>query len=339
MSQAVYELLQRHPDCLDNALLIGNGADFPPGWLALLKQRKTHWLCWDWQTYQAAQALGEAAVTFAVPQQHIREQQPQRIILLWPKAKMLALNLVELIASQLPADNTEVYVVGANDAGGKSIGKACQPFTQHNEKLDSARRCSLWRLQLSAQPEQNWLKKAASFPHQQHSYLTLPGVFSHGKLDSGTRVLLEHLPAPAHGRLLDLGCGSGVIGLSLKKVQPALDVTLADVDAFALRSAELNSMRLGLETTVVASNGLASIEGRFDYIISNPPFHQGKETDYRFAENLLRQAKQHLVNDGQLWIVANRHLGYEEWAQQHFQQCEQMAQQEGFKILCLSQPR
>lgn len=337
MSLAAYELLQRHPDLLDHSLIIGNGAECPPEWQQQLKDSNSHILTWDWQTHQQYQALDSTHKQFAMPQNQIRELQPKHIILLWPKAKTLALSLIELLASQV--ENSVVYAVAANDAGGKSIGKACADWVSDAEKIDSARRCSLWQLTLLPQAPMNWLKKAESFVHNQQSYLTLPGVFCHGKLDVGTRVLLEHLPAPAHGKVLDLGCGSGVIGLSLKHQQPALELTLADVDAFALRSAELNSMRMGLSTQVVASDGLQHIDGRFDFIISNPPFHQGKDTDYRFAQTLFQQAKQHLVGDGQLWIVANRHLPYEDWGQQYFASCEVLAQQEGFKILCLSQAK
>lgn len=333
MSQPVYELLQRHPDLLKRALIIGNGAELASNWQQQLVENDARILTWDWQTFNNYNQLNPDHKQFAMPQNDCFDWQPDHIIVLWPKSKHLAKGLIQFISSN--ADRC--FAVAANDAGGKSIGKACADFTQNSEKLDSARRCSLWQLDLIRSDSFNWLKQAQSFTWHEQAYMTLPGVFSHGKLDIGTRVLLEHLPAPAHGKLLDLGCGSGVIGLSLKQQQNALDVTLADVDAFALRSAQLNSMRLGLAADVTASDGLHQIDGRFDYIISNPPFHQGKETNYHFAEELFQQAKKHLVADGQLWIVANRHLAYEEWAQQSFASVEILAQQDGFKILCLSQ--
>ena len=335
MSQAVYELLQRHPHLLEDALIIGNGDTFPAGWQTLLRDNNSQVLTWDWQTWQAYSELAPEKKEFAIPQAQVEAFRDKTIILLWPKAKALALSLIELIASQA----SECYAVAANDAGGKSIAKACQDLTVSSEKTDSARRCSLWQLQLQPQNDFNWLRRAQSFNWNDQAYLTLPGVFSHGKLDVGTQVLLQHLPAPAHGKLLDLGCGSGIIGLSLKQQQPKLEVTLADVDAFALRSAQLNSMRLGAESHTQASDGLQNIDGRFDYIISNPPFHQGKDTDYQFAQQLFQQAGQHLVADGQLWLVANRHLPYEDWAQASFASVELLAQQQGFKILCLSQVR
>lgn len=333
MSQAVYELLLRHPDLLTDATIVGNGSELPANWLAKLRECNSRVLTWDWQTYLAYHSVEEDHKTFAMP--HNQLANSKNVILLWPKSKLLAQQLVTVIASQ----TSQCYIAGANDAGGKSIGKACAEIAEESEKLDSARRCSLWHMKLPKQEPINWLRQAQSFTWKNNAYMTLPGVFNHGKLDTGTRVLLEHLPAPSHGKLLDLGCGSGVIGLSLKVTESALDITLSDVDAFALRSAELNAMRLGIKADVIASDGLQHIDGRFDYIISNPPFHQGKDTDYSFAEKLFIRAKLHLVADGQLWIVANRHLAYEEWAQQHFHQVEVLAQQDGFKILCLSMAR
>lgn len=323
-----YELLLRHPELItENTIILGANADLPAGWLSLLKEAGAQVLTWDFLTQQAHQALDN--VKFAMPQV-VDLESAERIILLWPKAKQHALALIQLIANV----HTECWVVGANNAGGKSIGKNVAKLA-NAEKVDAARHSNLWKLSLEPATQFNWLQLASSFNHQGKSYITLPGVFSQGKLDVGTSVLLEHLPAPSTGKLLDLGCGSGVIGLSMKAQQPALEVTLADVDAFALQSARLNSMRLNLPVEVIASDGLSQVEGKFDYIFTNPPFHQGKETDYRFAQQLFRQAKQHLVEEGQLWLVANSHLAYEEWAKEHFSQVEVMTQEKGFKLICV----
>lgn len=324
-----YQLLLRHPQLLDsNTLIIGAAAELPPQWHTLVQQQGVQILTWDWQTAQAYAPLAEPQVTFAVPNsQHLANA--QRIILLWPKAKPLALTLIKKIAEQ----HTECWIVGANDAGGKSIHKATAELAAVASKEDSARHCSLWKLELKPQPAVNWLSLAQSFHYLDNAYLTLPGVFNHGQLDTGTAVLLEYLPAPRTGKLLDLGCGSGVIGLSMKARENALDVTLADVDALALQSTRLNAARLGLSVEVLASDGLAEVSGKFDYIVSNPPFHQGKDTNYGFAQQLLAQAQQHLVHEGQLWLVANRHLPYEEWAKEHFANVEVMAQERGFKII------
>ena len=331
---AVYDLLLRHIDLLTpKTTVLGSAKDFSGEWLSVVKKNELQINTWDWLTAQAYQGhIDNKLITFGLPTTD--QLQDRTVILLWPKAKPFAQALIQLIATTAK----RCYVVAANDAGGKSIGSACKEFSSSTTKLDSARHCSLWSIDLTPVTKFNWLAMGRSFKWDAADYLTLPGVFSHGSLDSGTSVLLEHLPAPAHGRLLDLGCGSGVIGLSLKKRSPSLEVVLTDVDAFALRSAQLNSMRLALPVEILHSDGLTAIDGRFDFIITNPPFHQGKNTDYQFAQNLFKQAKQHLVKDGQLWLIANRHLGYEEWAQEAFDHVEVMVQEKGFKLICAQEP-
>ncbi|WP_430460066.1 methyltransferase [Thalassolituus sp. LLYu03] len=330
MSGAVYELLQRHPHLLTpSTLIIGAEAELPGGFASQMKASGSRLLTWDQLTANSFRPLGDK-VSLTVPQP-ADVAGAETVVLLWPKSKPLALNLIELIANQ----TTHCWVIGANDAGGKSIGKAVAALCDSAEKTDSARHCNLWHLSLKPATGFNWLKHARSFHFAGQDYLTLPGVFNHGSLDTGTSILLEHVPAPRHGRLLDLGCGSGVIGLSMKKEAPSLKVTLADIDAFALRSVQLNSTRLGLEAEIVSSDGLAGVTGRFDYIMTNPPFHQGKETNYSFARNLFAAARQHLTSDGQIWLIANRHLPYEDWAREYFADAQVMVQEQGFKLLCI----
>jgi len=332
----VYEILQRHPMLLTaNSTIIGSEARFPQGWSDLINAQGVHIATPDLLTAEAYRANADAQnVTFGVPD--VAELHGRVVIVLWPKAKAAGQAIVSMLSQVVD----RCYVVAPNDAGGKSIGSAVKDLATEAGKMDSARHCSLWNVQLKkTDGPANWLRMARSFQAESLSFMTLPGVFGHGKLDRGTALLLEHVPAPAHGKLLDLGCGAGVIGLTMKSRVPALDVTMTDVDAFAIRSAELNSARLGLSADIFASNGLASIEGRYDYIFSNPPFHQGKRTDYEFAATLFRDAKKHLTRDGQLWIVANRHLAYEEWAAEAFRSTEVMVQTEGFKIICASDPK
>ena len=330
MNEAIGELLLRHPDLLSNSrLLCGPSQQLSPEFIAVLREQRLPIYTWSFETQQQLSPYTDTY--FGLPNNDWYQQDNTAWIVCWPKSKELALHLIQWLAAS--GTQAPVYAIAANDAGGKSIGTNTEPFCESIQKLDSARRCSLWQLNVTPTDGFNWLKAAKSFPFLDRSYLTLPGVFNHGKLDLGTALLLEHLPVPHSGKVLDLGCGSGVIGISMKVRQPALDITLSDIDALALRSSELNSLRLQAPATIIASNGLQQIEGKFDYIFSNPPFHSGKETDYRFAQNLFRQARKHLTHEGQLWIVANRHLPYEDWAQEAFGQAEVMVQRDGFKII------
>ena len=331
----VYELLLRHPALLtDRTTLIGAASDIPGEFRTLARAHRLNIQTWDLLTANAWRSFSDdSQVHFGMPDPDaLRDRQ---VIMLWPKAKDFARALLQMLS----AVTDHCHIVAANDAGGKSINSAVKGLATDCTKTDSARHCSLWNLTLPrTESPLNWLREARSVRVEDRDFMTLPGVFGHGKMDIGTALLLEHVPAPGHGSILDLGCGSGVIGLTMKGRNPKLDVTMTDVDAFALRSTQLNSTRLGMESTVMASDGLDQISGRFDIIFSNPPFHQGKRTDYDFARRLLMGAHKHLTRDGQLWIVANRHLAYEDWAKDAFGAVEVMVQANGFKLICMSQP-
>jgi 16S rRNA (guanine1207-N2)-methyltransferase len=143
--------------------------------------------------------------------------------------------------------------------------------------------------------------------------VTLPGVFSHGRLDEGTAFLLSHLPARVEGAVLDFGCGSGVIGASLKSANPGCDVTLVDSNACALLAAERTFRVNGLAVAEIrAVDGIDSVGDRtFDLIVTNPPFHQGIGTDYAVVGRFLESCEQRLNPGGVLLMVANRFLPYE----------------------------
>ncbi|WP_221801012.1 class I SAM-dependent methyltransferase [Oceanobacter mangrovi] len=335
MSQAPYQLLLRHPELFTaNTLVLTAEADFEPQWLTLVRQQGSKIHSWDWAcARQAKLALAAEQVTFGVPATELPDN-TERVILVWPKSKVLATALVQLLA-RTPAHRylPELWVVGANDTGGKSIGNALKALADC-EKQDTARHCSFWSALLKPQTDSfNWLKLAKPTHHDGKDYLSLPGVFSQGSLDKGTALLLQHLPE-LKGRVLDLGCGCGVIGLS--KAAPAASLVMADVDAMALQSAALNSTRMGIAATTVASDGFSDIDGKFDVIVSNPPFHTGKQTDYHVAMELLSQSRAHLKAGGSLWLVANRHLPYEEWAQQYFPNIDMVAHGQAFKVLKFS---
>lgn len=324
----VYDLLtQRHPNLFNNAVLLTAEPSINPSVYEVLRDTNTHMISWHLPLHQEAVAA-QIASTFLLPNTS-DVQGYESAILVWPKSKVLGCALVQLLACQFQ----HIYVVGANNMGGKSIHKACDNWCDDIQKIDSAKHCTLWQLTLTPKESFNWLTHSKAFAWQQQEYITLPGVFSHASLDAGTRLLLSTLPAPSEGSLVDLGCGSGVIGLSLKHTEPALSVTLADIDACALKSAQLNALRQRLDVAVVESDVLSGVEGRVDFVVTNPPFHDSKATSYHFAKRLFDDLKQTLKHDGQLWLVANRHLPYEQWAQETFGTVEIVAQDCGFKVL------
>ena len=138
------------------------------------------------------------------------------------------------------------------------------------------------------------------------TFVSDDGVFSKSTLDFGSRVLLETIiNIPLNGKLLDLGCGLGYMGIMLKKYQPLLNVTMSDVNETATALAKENSELYHQDNTVVISDGFENIKEMFDCIICNPPIRTGKNNIYR----LLTDAINHLNENGVMYIVIRKQQG------------------------------
>ena len=139
-------------------------------------------------------------------------------------------------------------------------------------------------------------------------FTTDAGVFSRGELDAGTRLLLDALPENLSGEILDLGCGWGPVGVSVKAVWPETRVTMTDVNLRALEWSRENAARNGAEATCLESDGFSALDGRsFDAVITNPPIRAGKQVIYR----IFADAQAHLKPGGSLYLVIRKQQGAE----------------------------
>ena len=146
----------------------------------------------------------------------------------------------------------------------------------------------------------------------------LPGVFSRDHMDIGSRVLLEHLPKDIFGNVTDLGCGNGLLGLTIKKRFPDTSLSLTDDSAVAIESARHNFKQHGLTANFLHTDALANSPSEQDWILCNPPFHSGNQILTDIAERMFEQAKKTLVANGKLLVIANRHLPYGKELKKHF---------------------
>ena len=134
------------------------------------------------------------------------------------------------------------------------------------------------------------------------------GVFSKDKIDEGTFAFLKVLvPLRLSGKILDLGCGYGPIGLTIALTSPEARVDLADINTRALALCEENAKKLGLSprVTVLLSNIYENIEGQYNSIVVNPPIRAGKIVTYAMYEG----AFSHLIDGGSLFIVIRKNQG------------------------------
>lgn len=132
------------------------------------------------------------------------------------------------------------------------------------------------------------------------------GVFSHGRLDAGTAVLLRHAPAlPTTGTFLDLGSGAGPIALTMATRSPAASVWAIDTNERARDLTRANAAALGLDQVSVAAPDELPADVRFDIIWSNPPIRVGKAV----LHDLLMAWLLRLAPDGHACLVVHKHLG------------------------------
>jgi len=140
--------------------------------------------------------------------------------------------------------------------------------------------------------------------------ITDNGVFSKNRIDEGSLAFLEVLvPLKLSGKILDLGCGYGPIGLTIALTSPTARVDLADINTRALTLASKNAQLLGLSqrVTCLHSDIYEKIEGPYDSIVVNPPIRAGKKVTY----NMYLGAKQYLIDGGSLYIVIRKAQGAE----------------------------
>ena len=163
------------------------------------------------------------------------------------------------------------------------------------------------------------------------TFVTDAGVFSRDGLDRGTEVLLEALPALS-GRVLDLGCGWGAVGVALGKRYPALDIVMTDINSRAVELARRNLAENGVTAAVLQGDGFDAVEGRFDTIVTNPPIRAGKAVVY----GLFARARDYLEPDGALYVVIRKQQGAPsalKYLKEIYSRAETMDRASGFHVL------
>lgn len=254
-----------------------------------------------------------------------------------PKARAeLALRLD--MASRLLVPDGQLLLVGEKREGVASAVKQLKALAPDAVKIDSARHCQVWcsrRPAYEPGPVSAWLDwHTVTAAGHEFSVAGLPGIFSAGRLDDGTRMLLETLrETPVTGPVLDFACGAGVIGAWLRTgYGPELVIDGVDVQAQAVFCARQTYHRAGVNGRIKASDGLAEVSGQYQSVITNPPFHSGVSTDLSMTTAFLRQVADHLLPAGELRLVANRFLPYADLIEQAIGPVSVLAQDRRFTV-------
>lgn len=309
----------------------------------------------------------------ALPGSHADTDSATLVTVRLPTDK-LSMALAVLEAHRILKTGGECLLAGANNEGAKSAERFMQWVfgntrleaqhsahrlirsvktgseipTSTSEPVEAARRADKASLALlnSALPWQDLNRfhhvsfNVAVGTHKELSLTqaTRPGVFSWEHADHATRLLLEAMDVRAGDRVLDLGCGAGVLGLAAATITDA-PVVLLDADAESLHCAR-ETLRLAGHgstpghVTVHASDVTDAVDGmQFDLVLSNPPFHLGKSVDMELPAAFIHEAWEVLTPGGRLMLVANRRLPYEALIREKFGHVQSVREAAGFKVL------
>ena len=247
-------------------LLVNPAAD------GLTRSLPADWTLWSWD-YASSRGLAGALPEDRLVFSHLCPQVDDldAAILVMPKAIERA---EYALAQMLPllAQGKAVYLVGEKKGGITRAEKLLGRYGAHPEKLDSARHCQLWRVIVDqpAAPFQleDWLQQyELSFDGQPLQLVSLPGVFSHGRLDEGSELLLAELRALPEGRVLDFGCGSGVLSIVMARRNPGCRFELVDIDALAIYCAGQSLALNGIEAEVYPSEDHVIVTTSFSQLV------------------------------------------------------------------------
>ena len=162
--------------------------------------------------------------------------------------------------------------------------------------------------------------------------------FGGAALDRGSRLLLEGLAGawPEAARIVDLGCGTGVLGVSAALARPAARVIATDQSRAAVASTRLTAEAAGVagRVDVVRADGAEAVpDGWAELILLNPPFHSGATVHAGVAHRIIRSARRALAPGGELRVVFNSHLRYRALLEREIGPTRQLARDRTFTVL------
>ncbi len=223
----------------------------------------------------------------------------------------------------------------ANDAGGKRLKSDFEALGLEPESLSKHKSRVVWT-QTKGQKNSAWVKAGNAQPVLNGEFTSQPGIFGWNKIDSGSALLTKYLPNNLSGKGADFGCGYGYLANHIlennNKISElyCLDADFRAVNACKINLEKFNDVRTNYlwEDLTIAQKSITPL----DWIIMNPPFHEGKNAQHSIGTSFIKTAAAALKPRGHIWIVANSHLPYEAVLKSYFSHVEKITEEQGFKI-------
>ncbi|KDE38717.1 Ribosomal RNA small subunit methyltransferase C [Nitrincola lacisaponensis] len=271
------------------------------------------------------------------------------VLLRLPKEKALVHYLINQTA-RLLRPGGELWLIGDKSEGVRGFNKRAAerlggPLSEHKVSA------GLWFARISHDPQQagndlddqHYTETRPVTDRHGYSFISKPGLYGWQKVDPGSAFLIAELPTmlnqpfPLSGRVLDLGCGFGYLSLQTAGTQTQL--TCTDNNAAALHCCQANLEAQGILAEVVASNAGDTLQGPYDILLCNPPFHSGFATNLDLTSRFIAASARLLSPQGQACFVVNKHIPLEQKAQRYFARIRLYADNGQFKLIHLSQPK
>ncbi|MBK8091158.1 MAG: methyltransferase [Verrucomicrobiaceae bacterium] len=246
------------------------------------------------------------------------------------------------------AEGGILLVAQHNDSGAKKTEQHLREAAGEVQSLSKHHCRMFWATKSAESPWneavlQSWRERGAMRRVMDGKWWSKPGLFSWDRVDEGSALLVEHLPTNLSGHAADLGCGWGFLSAHLLRQCPeilSIDLYDADADAFEPIRRNLGVIPTRVKTRPLWRDVTAGIESRrYDVVVTNPPFHDGKTTDPTIGLRFLGAAAAGLKPEGHLWLVANRQLPYERALGELFAETRLVEERNGFKVLHAHGPK
>lgn len=275
----------------------------------------------------------------AQPELSAQAQDFDAVYLLIPKNQIEAQYYIAYALSCLKTGG--LFIAAAdNNAGGTRLEKTLQDFglsefgvcVKHKARV-------VWSFAnvLDHEVIQNALHKGLEQAVLNGEFLSQPGLFGWDKIDLGSKILLQYLPQDLIGHGADFGCGYGYLSCGLVPQKNITQLSCMDADwrAVQICSKNLSAAKPSFSFQCLWQDlsGVNDALARYDFIVMNPPFHEGRLTDTAIGVRFIQNAAHSLKAGGALWMVANVHLPYEQTLQKYFKTCRKIYEGQGFKIL------
>ncbi len=255
-----------------------------------------------------------------------------------PKSKALLIEQLSKIKAIIPAKTLFIATAKAKDIHSSTL----KIFEKHLGTTTTSLAVKKARLVFCQLDNNNkftnplpisWRLENTDFTIFNHA-----NVFAREQLDLGARFFLQHLPQFTNAKVIDLGCGNGVIGLSLLAKHPNNEVTFIDESYMAVASAkhniEQNLPTLAKQCQFFANDCLTNmVNNSVDAILCNPPFHQQQAVTDHIAWQMFKDSYRVLKKGGELHIIGNRQLGYHVKLQQIFTKTTLIASNKKFVVI------